>query len=133
MQREIRNSVILITGASSGIGRATALLLGRAGARLVLVARRRNLLDEIRSEIEKQGGTAICMELDLTRREDVRRMIEESHTRFGRLDVLINNAAFGYYGTVENTPHAVMDEMLELNLAAPLYASQLAIPIMRTQ
>src|SRR5262249_10858891 len=100
MSREIRNKVAIITGASMGIGRETALLRGRGGAQVVLVAWRDSLLREIQGEIEKTGSTALCLALDLTERENVSRMITAAHERFGRIDILINNAAFGFFGTV---------------------------------
>jgi short-subunit dehydrogenase len=133
MGREIANQVIVITGASSGIGRETALALGRERSRLVLVARRKELLDVLRSEVEATGAKALSMALDLTQIEDVRRMVRETVETFGRIDVLINNAGFGFYGTVEKTPPPVVDEIFALNFKAPLYASQLAIPVMRAQ
>ena len=131
MPRSIANKVIIITGASSGIGRATALALAQERARVVLVARRQNLLTELEEEIRKRGGRALSMTLDLRRREQIERMIGSTRNHFGRVDVLINNAGFGYFGTVENTPLSVVREIFDLNFEAPLLASQLAIPIMR--
>ena len=133
MSRSIKDKVIVITGASSGIGKETALLLGRQGARLVLVARREPLLELIRNEIEKSGGTALNLVLDLSQRVNVQRMIGETYARFGKIDVLINNAAFGFFGSVEKTPSSVVREIFALNFEAALYAIQLAIPIMREQ
>jgi short-subunit dehydrogenase len=124
---------VIITGASSGIGRETALLLGQQRARLVLVARRSVLLDRLRDEIEKSGGRAMCLSLDLGCRENVQHMIKATGEHFGRIDVLINNAAFGFFGTVEKTPPSIISEMFSLNFDAALYAIQLAIPIMREQ
>src|SRR5689334_15487653 len=118
--REVRDKVIVITGASSGIGRETALLLGREGARVVLVARRHARLEDIRNEIEKYGSTALSLALDLAQPENVQRMIEETRRRFGRIDVLINNAAFGFFGTVENTSLSVAREIFALNFESPL-------------
>jgi len=131
--RTIADKVIIITGASSGIGRATALALGRRGAKLMLVARRAPLLASLESQVKQDGGTATSMALDLRDRAHVEQMIVDTRERFGRIDVLINNAGFGYWGTVEETPAAVVREIFDLNFEAPLLASQLAIPIMKAQ
>jgi len=133
MSRQIANKVIIITGASTGIGRETALLLGREGARLVLVARREALLQEIRKQVEASGGNALCLPLDLTDSANVERMIVVALEHFGRIDVLINNAGFGFFGTVEHTTSAVVREIFALNFHAALRAMQLVIPLMRKQ
>ena len=133
MTRQITDKVIIITGASSGIGRATALALARERAKLVTVARRQNLLIQLEEEIRSAGGTACSLSLDLGQRINVETMIRSAHDRFGRIDVLINNAGFGFWGTVENTPAATAREIFDVNFEAPLFASQLVIPIMRAQ
>ncbi len=131
--RKIENKVIVITGASSGIGRETAIALAPEKVRLVLVARRARLLEELRADIDKGGSTALCLSLDLRKRECVEEMIRRTKEEFGRVDVLINNAAFGFYGSVESTPASVIDEIFALNFEAALLAIQLVIPIMRSQ
>ncbi len=133
MSRTISGKVIIVTGASTGIGRATALALARERAKLVLVARRESLLASLAEAVEGSGGTALVLPLDLRESDQVKRMIHSAQNRFGRIDVLINNAAFGFYGSVENTPPDVVREIFDLNFDAPLIASQLAIPIMRAQ
>ncbi len=132
-KRQLQDKVVIITGASSGIGRATALALARERARLVVVARRRELLDQLVTEVRSRGGSAIALVLDLRLRENVETMIAGTLGQFGRIDVLINNAGFGYYGSVENTPQPVVREIFDLNFEAPLLAAQLVIPIMRAQ
>jgi short-subunit dehydrogenase len=131
--RNIANRVILITGASSGIGRATAIALAREQAKLVLVARRGKLLADLEQEVRGAGGTAVSIVLDLRLRRNVETMIRAALGRFGRIDVLINNAAFGFYGSVESTSPEVVREIFDLNFEAPLVACQLAIPLMRSQ
>jgi short-subunit dehydrogenase len=133
VQREIAGKVIVVTGASSGIGRATALALAQQKARLVLAARREPLLEELLQEIKNGGGQAEKLALDLRDPGNVREMIETAHRLFGRIDVLINNAGSGYFGTVERTPPDIVREIFRLNFEAPLLASQLVIPIMRGQ
>jgi short-subunit dehydrogenase len=133
MGRQIAEKVIIITGASSGIGRETALILAREGAKLVLVARRPEPLEKVRSELAVTGASILVLSLDLKRREDVERMVKVTRERFGRIDVLINNAGFGFFGTVENTPPSVVKDIFALNFEAALYATQLVIPVMRAQ
>jgi short-subunit dehydrogenase len=133
VSRQIADKVIIVTGASSGIGRATALALARERARLVLVARREPLLVQLREEIRKFNEVPEVLTLDLAKRANVETMIDEAHRRFGRIDVLINNAGIGFFGTVEHTPPVVVREIFQLNFEAPLIASQLVAPIMRSQ
>src|SRR5438132_13940059 len=130
MAKLIKGKVIIVTGASSGIGRSTALALGREHARLVLVARRENRLKELEKEI---GGDTLLLTLDLREKAQVEQTIRLTVEQYGRIDVLINNAGFGFLGSVENTPPSVVREIFDLNFDAPLIASQLAIPIMRAQ
>ncbi len=133
VSRIISDKVIIITGASSGIGRATAVALARDRAKLVLVARREKMLRSLAEEVRNTGGTAFVLPLDLRKRDQVKQMVHSTQDQFGRIDVLINNAAFGYYGSVENTSAEIVREIFDLNFESPLLASQLVIPIMRTQ
>jgi short-subunit dehydrogenase len=129
----ITGKVIIVTGASSGIGRAVALALAQERARLALVARRETLLVSLAEEVRNAGGKAAVFPLDLRDRTQVEKMVSSTLEEFGRIDVLINNAGFGYLGTVEETPAAVVREIFDLNFEAPLFASQLVIPIMKAQ
>ena len=128
--RTISDKVVIVTGASSGIGRATAIALAREGAKLVLVARREHRLRELASEICRNS---LVLPLDLRDKQQVEQMIRSAVDRFGRIDVLINNAGFGFMGSVESTPQAVIREIFDLNFEAPLLACQLVTPIMRKQ
>jgi len=128
--RTIADKVIIITGASSGIGRATALTLRNEGAKLVLVARRESRLRELAAEL---SGDVMVLPLDLRDKQQVQQMIQSTVDRYERIDVLINNAGFGFMGSVESTPQSVVREIFDLNFEAPLLACQLAIPIMRKQ
>src|SRR6185436_11775522 len=107
--------------------------LGRERASLVLVARREALLKSLAEDVRRQGGNALVITLDLRERAGVEKMISSTREQLGRIDVLINNAGFGYLGTVEETPPSVVREIFDLNFEAPLRASQLVIPIMKAQ
>ena len=124
---------IVITGASSGIGRATALKLGREKASLFLAARRELRLREAADQIHHDGGTAYTHVVDLRQAEAADAMIAAAYEKLGRIDVLINNAAFGYFGSIERMPAGLSREIFSLNFEAPLAAIQRVIPIMRGQ
>lgn len=126
MSNRMEGRVVIITGASSGIGLATAQELARRKARLVLVSRRGTAEGVADAE-------TLHMQLDLTLRESVETMIRTAHERFGRIDVLINNAGFGFFGSLESTPPEIVRDIMALNFEAPLFASQLVIPIMKAQ
>jgi short-subunit dehydrogenase len=131
VSRNVSGKVIIITGASSGIGRAIALALAPERATLVLVARREPLLASLAEQVRAAGSTALALTLDLRQKEHVKMMVESTQKQFGRIDVLINNAGFGFYGSVESTPPEVVREIFDLNFEAPLLACQLVIPIMK--
>jgi short-subunit dehydrogenase len=125
--------VVLITGASSGIGRATALELASRDVTLVLVARRLELLKTLEAEIRQSGGAAMSIEADLSVPENVDRMVDSTLESHGSIDVLINNAAVGYFGTVENMSREVMSEIIALNFIAPVIAIQGVLPAMKAK
>jgi NAD(P)-dependent dehydrogenase (short-subunit alcohol dehydrogenase family) len=120
--------VALITGASSGIGWASSLLFARRGAGVALVARRADKLEDLAREIREEGGEALVVVADLTKEEDVERVVQETVAHFGRLDALVNNAGIIATGTVETTTLADWDVMMEINVRSPFYLMQLALP-----
>jgi short-subunit dehydrogenase len=101
--------------------------------RLVLVARREQRLVSLAGEVEKAGATALVLPLDMCEADQVKKMVHSTQDHFGAIDVLINNAAFGYYGSVENTPPDLVRDIFDVNFQAPLLACQLVIPIMRAR
>ncbi len=129
----LSNRVAAITGASSGIGLACAKGLAREGVAVMLGARRRDRLDTAVGEIEAEGGRAAALELDVTREADMVRFIAEAQARFGRLDILICNAGFGYYGTLEDTPADVMRRMIDVNYVGTFLGARAALPVFRAQ
>ncbi|MEJ0079923.1 MAG: SDR family NAD(P)-dependent oxidoreductase [Puia sp.] len=92
MQNNIKGKVIAITGASSGIGEATAVMLASLGAKVVLGARRMDRLEVLVGRIKSAGGAAVCLETDIKKRNDLIQLVELACTSFGRLDVIVNNA-----------------------------------------
>src|SRR5215212_2182523 len=104
--------VAAITGASSGIGLACATHLARAGVAVVLGARRVALLDSTAEHIRAAGGRAATAQIDVVRESDVRALVDLAVREFGRLDIMICNAGFGYYGSVDETPADVMRQMM---------------------
>ena len=120
--------IATVTGASSGIGRATARALAREGAKVGLVARRRDVLTELASSIEREGGSALVLAGDVTREEDRKRMIADVTTKYGGLDVLVQAAGIIGFGTIENTTPEAWREMFDINVFAVYRLTQLALP-----
>ena len=133
MGRDLRNQVAVITGASSGIGRAAALALAREGVRVVLGARRADRLEETVKLIRGAGGEARGLETDVTRADQVHRLVGEAVTAFGRLNILVNNAGVGYFGRIESMPVPEIRHLFEVNVMGTLHGIQAAVPIMRAQ
>ena len=128
-----RGQVAAITGASSGIGLAIARQLAAAGARVVLGARRADRLDDSAHAIRRGGGSAEPVVMDVTSEEGVARLVSRAQEVFGRLDIMVCNAGFGYYGTVEDTPPDVMRRMMDVNFFGTYLAARAALPIFRRQ
>lgn len=123
--------VILITGASSGIGAATARLFGREGYRVALSARRANRLERLAEEIEAGGGQALVAPADLTRLEDIQNLVRATLERFGQIDILFNNAGAGRLDWCENLDAVEgVEKQLRLNLVALIHTSREVLPHM---
>jgi short-subunit dehydrogenase len=131
--RDLKGQVAIVTGASSGIGRATAERFAAEGMRIVLGARRVERLAGVADGIQRMGGTARAMETDVTRPDQVGRLVEEAVTAFGRVDVLVNNAGLGYFGPVESTPASEARYLFDVNVMGTLYGIQAVVPVMRRQ
>lgn len=120
--------VALVTGASSGIGRAAAAALARAGDRVACVARRPERLDELVSEIRGAGGTAVALPADVTRGPEIERIVEACVKELGGLDVLVPAAGVIASGTLEATPLDAFDSMMDLNVRSFVQLARAAIP-----
>jgi NAD(P)-dependent dehydrogenase (short-subunit alcohol dehydrogenase family) len=128
MEKLLEGRVALVTGATSGIGRATALRFADEGARVAAVGRDEGELERVVAEIAGLGGAAHAVRADVTREEDARRAIEETAATFGGIDVLVNAAGIISNGTVETTSLEDWDEMMAVNLRAVFHLMQLAAP-----
>src|SRR5664279_3874199 len=126
---DINGAVVLVTGASSGIGAATARAASHAGARVVLAARREERIRQLADEL----GEAVPVRCDVTDPGQVAAAVHTAMNVFGRIDVLVNNAGQGLHGPVEKIDPDDFCAILELNLIAPLVTMQAVIPIMRKQ
>ena len=128
MTDRLAGSVALVTGASSGIGEATARALARAGAAVALAARRIDRLDELAREIEQHGGRALAIETDVTDREQAEAAVQRTVAELGRLDTVINNAGVMLLGPMLDAPVEEWDRMIALNLQGLLYVTHAALP-----
>ena len=124
--------MIVITGASSGIGAATAVACGQAGMDVVLAARREDRLSEVASRLERQGGRALVMPCDVQCDEDVARLFDRTLDRFGKLDVMFANAGYGIFSKVAETPPRLIRDVFETNFWGTVRCVQAAVPIMRS-
>ena len=129
----IKGKVVAITGASSGIGEATARLLGADGAAVVLGARRTERLDEIARDIREHGGRALTRVTDVTRREDLDRLVGLAVEEFGRLDVLVSNAGICKIGPMADLDTDGWSAMIDVNLRGVLHGIAAALPVFQRQ
>jgi NADP-dependent 3-hydroxy acid dehydrogenase YdfG len=129
----ILNKVIVITGASSGIGEATARLLAEQGAHLVLGARRVERLQQICLEIQAAGGSAHYQPVDVTRRSDVQGLVDLAVAQYGRVDVMINNAGVMPLSRLDALNVAEWDQMIDVNIRGVLHGIAAALPPMQQQ
>ncbi|MFG2343927.1 SDR family NAD(P)-dependent oxidoreductase [Streptomyces phaeochromogenes] len=128
MTTKLTDTIALVTGASSGIGAATARRLAEDGASVVLVARRKDRLTELAAEIEKAGGTALVVEADIADRAQAEAAVQQAVERFGRLDILVNNAGLMLLGPVVDADVEEWERMIAVNVQGLLYTTRAALP-----
>ncbi len=128
MTERLDTTVALITGASSGIGEATARELAARGAAVAIAARRSDRLGALEQEIRETGGTAISIQTDVTDQAQVEAMVQRTVDSLGRLDIVINNAGQMLLGPIEDAPTQEWDRMIDLNLKGLLYVAHAALP-----
>jgi NADP-dependent 3-hydroxy acid dehydrogenase YdfG len=129
----VKDRVALVTGASSGIGAATAELLARAGALVAAVARRADRLAGLVGRIESAGGRAAAFPADVAKEAEARKVVASVLAQYGRIDILVNSAGIVRPGSVETADPAHWREMIDINLLAAMYLSQAVLPGMRAR
>jgi NADP-dependent 3-hydroxy acid dehydrogenase YdfG len=133
MTDNITGKVIVITGASSGMGAAAAAYLAARGASVVLGARRADRIDALAAEIGEAGGKALAVVTDVTKREDVRKLVDSAVDTFGRIDVIINNAGVMPLSPLDRLKVDEWDQMIDVNIKGVLYGIAAALPHMKAQ
>jgi short-subunit dehydrogenase len=127
----VAGQVVIVTGASAGIGEATARRLARAGAKVVIAARRQDRLDALAREIDSSGATVLAVAGDITSDADRRALVAAALAKFGRIDGLVNNAGYGTRGPVEIVPVDLIRKNYETNIFSLIALTQLVVPAMR--
>src|SRR4051812_46850268 len=133
MELDLSQKVIAVTGASSGIGEATALAAARAGAAVALAARRTDRIEALAQRIEQDGGRAIAVETDVGDEGQARAFVTRTRDELGRLDVLVNNAGVMLLGPILDAPLDEWRTMIDVNVYGVLYCTHAALPIMLEQ
>ena len=126
----LEGKVALVTGAGRGIGKAVSLLLAQSGCRVVLAARTRDQLEEVKKEIAACGGEALTIPADLTQDAEINRLVEEIHQTWASVDILINNAGWGKRAPVVKAKVEDWDQTFRVNLHAPMLLAKLLLPEM---
>jgi len=133
MENNINDKVIVITGASSGLGEETAKHLAEKGAKVVLGARRTDKLEKVVASIAAKGGTAIFQETDVTQKAQVKALVDLAYTTYGKVDVLINNAGIMPIAPISDVRTDEWDSMIDINIKGVLYGIAAALPIFQKQ
>ncbi len=129
----IQNKVVIITGGSSGLGKATALRLAKSGAKVMLAARREDRLQELVEQIEKTGGKAQYQVTDVTHRDEVESLAQATQDTYGRIDVLLNNAGLMPLSPLTALKVDEWEKMVDVNIKGVLYGVAAVLPIMQQQ
>jgi short-subunit dehydrogenase len=127
----MKNAAVLVTGASSGIGAACARAFAREGARVALLARRRERLEALAGEIESSGGSALVLPADVSDADSIRAAVGHTLAQWSRVDVLINNAGYGFLGSVEVTTPEEFERIFAVNVMGAVLATQAVLPAMK--
>jgi len=133
MRNNIEGKVVVITGASSGLGEATARLLSTEGASIVLGARRADRLQALVAELTAKGGKAIAVTMDVSKRDEVQKLVDAAVKTYGRIDVIINNAGLMPQSLLEQLKVDEWDRMIDVNIKGVLYGIAAALPYMQKQ
>ncbi|MFN6944887.1 MAG: SDR family oxidoreductase [Cytophagaceae bacterium] len=131
--KNLDKKVVVITGASSGIGRATALEFAKHGSTVVLAARRGDVLEQVAEECRSLGGKALAVALDVTYEHDVKNMAERAIGEFGKVDIWVNNAAVSMMGRLEDTPTEDIKRLMDINVFGYINGAKAVLPYFREQ
>jgi NADP-dependent 3-hydroxy acid dehydrogenase YdfG len=129
----LENKIAIVTGASSGIGMATALALAEAGAKVTLAARRKDRLGNIKKKIADLGGEALVIQTDVSARDQVEAMVAQTRKKWGRVDILVNNAGVMLLSFIDKLKVDEWERMIDVNFKGVLYGIAAVLPIMREQ
>ena len=129
----LKNKIAIVTGSSSGIGKAIALRFGREGARVVVAARRMALCEQTVSQIREQGGDALAIQTDVSDEQQVERLIADTVSHYGRIDVLVNNAGIGGGRRLAETSTQAFDEVMNVNLRGTFFCCRAGFRQMKQQ
>jgi NAD(P)-dependent dehydrogenase (short-subunit alcohol dehydrogenase family) len=128
----LQEKVALITGASKGIGKAVAYALGKEGAKVILVSRNQEALDEVAKEFEADGIVSLAVAANTGKEEDLALLVEKVVSAFGRIDILVNNAASNpVFGPIEMTDEKAFDKIMDVNVKGPFILSKLVLPYLQ--
>ena len=127
----LAGKVCIVTGGASGIGAATSRVFGREGARMVVADRRVEPAEKVAADLRQQGWPSKAIAVDVSKSEKVKAMIDATLAEFGRLDVLVNNAGYGTFGTVVDTDEQEWDDLMATNVRGVFLCCKYAIPVMR--
>jgi NADP-dependent 3-hydroxy acid dehydrogenase YdfG len=133
MTQGIKDKIVVVTGASSGLGEATARLLSAQGSTVVLGARRADRLQLLAKDLESRGGKALALTTDVTRREQVKALVDSAVQTYGRIDVMINNAGLMPQAPLERLKIDEWEQMIDVNIKGVLYGIAAALPHMQRQ
>lgn len=133
MKKTLGGKIVIVTGASEGMGRSIAELLGKHKATVVLAARRKNLLEEVAQSIIASGGQAAVIPTDLRDSKQIASLVHTTYHQFGKVDILINVAAMGYYDWLEEQTFQELEEQIQTNILGLLELTRQVVPIMKKQ
>jgi NADP-dependent 3-hydroxy acid dehydrogenase YdfG len=133
MTGKLEDKVAIITGASSGIGQATAIALAAAGAKVVIAARREDRLHAVAKQITDNGGQALPVIADVTDEGQSHNLIQKAHTEFGQIDILVNNAGIALIGKIDGADTSEWRRMIDINVLGLLYTTHAVLPILKSQ
>lgn len=133
MAIDLAGKVVAITGASSGIGEATAIACAQAGAAVALAARRGERIEQLAAQITGDGGRALALETDVSDEQQAGEFVARAHDQLGRLDVLVNNAGMMLLGPIAGAPTEEWRQMIDVNVYGVLYCTHAALPLMASQ